>query len=90
MRKLISSSAVFVMLMSLADMSVASEFQPSQGVIDLNASLDDMDVRIHLDKDSDSFTTAQGDCDDTDASTYPGASEITDGIDNNCDGIIDR
>lgn len=30
------------------------------------------------------------DCDDSDASIYPGATELCDGIDNNCNGIIDE
>src|SRR5690625_1035002 len=30
------------------------------------------------------------DCDDTDSSIYPGAPEITDGKDNNCDGVVDN
>ena len=31
-----------------------------------------------------------GDCDDTEASTYPGASEFCDGQDNDCDGVVDN
>jgi hypothetical protein len=31
-----------------------------------------------------------GDCDDTNSSVFPGASEQCDGFDNNCDGIVDN
>ncbi len=30
------------------------------------------------------------DCDDQDASTFPGAEEVCDGVDNNCDGVVDE
>ena len=39
-----------------------------------------------LDADGDGVDTCNGDCDDSDPATYPGANEICDGIDNNCDG----
>jgi len=43
------------------------------------------------DADGDGFTDgAGGDCDDTNATIYPGADEYCDGVDNNCDGDIDE
>ncbi|WP_166637255.1 HYR domain-containing protein, partial [Algoriphagus boseongensis] len=43
-----------------------------------------------LDSDNDGFTPNEGDCDDSDDTVYPGAPEVCDGKDNNCDGTIDE
>ena len=40
------------------------------------------------DADSDGYTLAEGDCDDSDATVYPGAPERCDGKDNDCDGVV--
>ena len=43
------------------------------------------------DADNDGFSEHQGDCDDTNATVYPGATEDeSDGIDNDCDGEVDE
>jgi len=39
-----------------------------------------------LDADGDGFTVLAGDCDDSNADVYPGAAELCDGLDNDCDG----
>jgi len=41
------------------------------------------------DLDGDGFTPADGDCDDDNRMTWPGATELCDGEDNDCDGQID-
>lgn len=41
------------------------------------------------DLDGDGYTVDQGDCDDSNAAIYPGAIELCDGLDNNCDGVVD-
>ncbi|MCO4772676.1 MAG: hypothetical protein KDA24_21775 [Deltaproteobacteria bacterium] len=42
------------------------------------------------DQDGDGVTTCAGDCDDGDATVYPGASELVDGVDQDCDGTVDE
>ena len=42
------------------------------------------------DNDGDVYTTCAGDCDDHNAAVHPGATEICNGTDDNCDGRIDE
>jgi len=42
-----------------------------------------------MDADDDGFTVEQGDCDDDDPLINPNATEIADGVDNDCDDFID-
>ena len=47
------------------------------------------ELRQLVDADGDGFTPAQGDCDDRNPAVNPNATEVCDGIDNNCSGIPD-
>ncbi|MEL6349085.1 MAG: MopE-related protein [Myxococcota bacterium] len=51
-------------------------------------SSNDASVDPTADIDGDGYTGSV-DCDDADASTHPGAVELCDGIDNNCNSIVD-
>ena len=45
---------------------------------------------VDEDCDGDGYLRADGDCDDYQAATYPGAPEVCDGLNNDCDGWTDE
>lgn len=49
-----------------------------------------IDPAGEMDSDGDGFTPMEGDCDDSNANLHPGAPEIDDDIDNDCDGLRDE
>jgi hypothetical protein len=62
----------------------ADQDQDGRGDVCDSCPLDDVN-----DGDQDGLCASQGDCDDDDASIYMGASEICDGKDNDCNGLVD-
>ena len=50
---------------------------------------DDDDVDPYVDQDGDGYSPSQGDCDDHDPHVHPGARELNNGVDDNCDGVAD-
>ncbi len=52
---------------------------------------DDADAALNpLDGDGDGFSPCESDCDDNDPFTYPGAPELCNGADDDCDGLFDE
>lgn len=43
-----------------------------------------------VDDDGDGLTENQGDCDDQDPNRFPGAPDLCDKVDNDCDGVLDE
>ena len=64
-------------------------------VTDADANTSSSDVYFEviaaeaIDDDEDGWTEAQGDCDDADPSTHPNATEYENGVDDDCDGLVD-
>jgi len=42
-----------------------------------------------VDADSDGWSDQCGDCDDADSTVFPGAAELCDGVDHDCNGVVD-
>ena len=59
-------------------------------IIDETAIPVEPEAAVEPDLDGDGYGLLAGDCDDSDPTIYPGAEEICDDIDNNCNGLIDE
>ena len=58
---------------------------PSKDIVDTAAPATDA-----TDNDGDGYTAEEGDCEDGDPAISPDAAEVCDGVDNNCDAVIDE
>ena len=56
----------------------------------LDCDDNDNAVGLKVDLDKDGVTACAGDCDDRDARRFPGHSEACDGVDNDCDTLVDE
>ncbi len=56
--------------------------------LELAINLSGSGYRVEIDSDGDGW--ASDDCDDTDGAVYPGAEEVCNGVDDDCDGDVDE
>ena len=87
----------FIALMVLAGCSATYKDDAEGPIANGDTGLDDTDsggdtdtgeTAPPVDADGDGYTVDE-DCDDGDATVFPGAPELCDGLDNNCDGRFD-
>ena len=75
-----------------ADPALTLADTDGDGFSTCDGDCDDRDADLTpADIDADGVTSCEGDCDDTDPTAYPDAREFCDdGVDNDCDGSVDR
>ena len=67
---------------------IPNQPDPAAVAAELHGLIDDNETH---DLDGDGYTECQGDCDESDDSTHPGALDLCDdGLDNDCDGDVDE
>ncbi len=63
---------------------------PDSHKLDVQQRLSRLESHMQADHDEDGYAIVDGDCDDNDPFTYPNAYEARDGVDNDCDGLVDN
>ncbi|MDP2315891.1 MAG: MopE-related protein [Pseudomonadota bacterium] len=85
--------AASTFLIALLALALPGCDAPQDGKTDESGGEDSAGTDTYVapaDNDGDGVTAADGDCDDADAALYPGRAEDCDGIDNNCNGVVDE
>jgi len=83
---LAGTSLSLLALLSACNGDTASK----DGATDGTEDSADENQPLGTDADGDGVTVNDGDCDDGDATRQPGRAEECDGIDNNCNGVVDE
>ena len=84
-----------MMLFMMACMQVGLIPNPEYSEVTADGELEftppsENSVEEEVDSDGDGYSIANGDCADSDANIFPGQIDICDGVDNDCDEIIDE
>jgi len=84
-----------MMLFMMACMQVGLIPNPEYSEVTADGELEftppsENSVEEEVDSDGDGYSIANGDCVDSDANIFPGQIDICDGVDNDCDEIIDE
>ena len=69
---------------------ITGEVEDTDGNIDADDVFMSVRALADHDNDGDGFTPNQGDCNDNSDTVHPGAEELPNGIDDDCDGTIDE
>lgn len=78
------------MTQHLSPLSIVLLFMSCRSDSPTDIKVNDVDTALEaMDADGDGYFSDE-DCDDADATNHPGATEVCDGMDNNCDGLVDE
>ena len=89
MNRVMALASISIAALALGCPEVDTILDPEDDdVADDDATEGGDDTDSSLDADGDGWTVGEGDCDDGDPTVHPGADEICDGLDNDCDEMI--